>query len=68
VYVKGDYIKVTLNGAVILEGDLKKAAKNGTLDKKGHPGLKRRSGHIAFLGHGSVVKFRNLRIQDLSKK
>jgi len=67
VYVKGDYIKVTLNGTVILEGDLKKAPKNGTLDHKDHPGLNRHSGHIGFLGHGSVVKFRSIRIKDLSK-
>jgi hypothetical protein len=68
VYVKGDYVKVTLNGTVILEGDLKKATKNGTLDHKDHPGLNRHSGHIGFLGHGSVVKFRNIRIKDLSVK
>jgi len=66
VYVKGDYIKVTLNGTVILEGDIKKATKTGTLDHKDHPGLNRHSGHIGFLGHGSVVKFRNIRIKDLS--
>jgi len=67
VYVKGDYIKVTLNGTVILEGDMKKASKSGTLDHKEHPGLNRNSGHIGFLGHGSVVKFKNIRIKDLSK-
>jgi hypothetical protein len=67
VYVKGDIIKVTLNGTVIAEGDLKKATKNGTLDHKDHPGLNRHSGHIGFLGHGTVVKFRNIRIKDLAK-
>ena len=67
VYVKGDIIKVTLNGTVIAEGDLKKATKNGTLDHKDHPGLNRHSGHIGFLGHGTVVKFRNIRLKDLTK-
>lgn len=67
VYVKGDYIRVTLNGTVITEGDLKKASKNGTLDHKDHPGLNRHSGHIGFLGHGSIVKFRSLRIKELKK-
>jgi HEAT repeat protein len=67
VYVKGDQIKVTLNGTVILDGDLKKATKNGTMDKKQHPGLNKHKGHIAFLGHGTIVKFRNIRIKDLSK-
>lgn len=67
VYVKGDNIKITLNGTVIVEGDIKKATKNGTLDHKDHPGLSRHTGHIGFLGHGSVVKFRNIRIKDLTK-
>ena len=67
VHVKGDYIKVTLNGTVILEGDMKKASSKGTLDHKDHPGLNRHTGHIGFLGHGSVVKFRSIRIKDLTK-
>jgi hypothetical protein len=37
------------------------------MDHKDHPGLKRNKGHIGFLGHGSVLKFRNIRIKDLSK-
>jgi hypothetical protein len=67
VHVKGDYIKITLNGTVIVEGDLKKATKNGTLDKAEHPGLNRHTGLIGFLGHDSVVKFRNIRIKELKK-
>jgi hypothetical protein len=66
VHVKGDKIKVTLNGTVILDGDLKKATRNGTMDKKEHPGLNQHKGHIAFLGHGTVVRFRNIRIKDLA--
>ena len=66
VYVKGDRIKVTLNGTVILDGDLKKATRNGTMDKKEHPGLNQHNGHIAFLGHGTVVRFRNIRIKNLA--
>jgi len=65
VVVKGDDVKVTLNGTVILEGNMKKASKNGTLDHKDHPGLQRNKGYIGFLGHGSDLKFRNLRIKDL---
>lgn len=65
VVVKGDDVKVTLNGTVILEGNMKKASKNGTLDHKDHPGLQRNKGYIGFLGHGSNLKFRNLRIKDL---
>ncbi|MDP4130554.1 MAG: DUF1080 domain-containing protein [Bacteroidota bacterium] len=62
----GNKIKVTLNGTVILDGDITDAIKNGTLDKKDHPGLKRTTGHIGFLGHGDVVKFRNVRVKPLS--
>ncbi|MCF0074767.1 DUF1080 domain-containing protein [Dyadobacter sp. CY261] len=67
VRVQGSKIKVTLNGTVILDGDLAEASKNGTVDHKEHPGLKRTSGHLGFLGHGSELKFRNIRIKDLTK-
>jgi len=65
VYLKGDKIRITLNGTTILEGDLKEASKNGTADHKEHPGLLRTSGHIGFLGHGSLLWFRNIRIKEL---
>lgn len=65
VVANGDNIKVTLNGHVILDGNIREAAKNGTVDKKEHPGLFNKKGHIAFLGHGSPVKFRNIRVKEL---
>ncbi|GEP96854.1 family 16 glycoside hydrolase [Chitinophaga cymbidii] len=68
VTVKGTHITVELNGTVILDGDIADARDNGTLDHKEHPGLKRDKGHIGFLGHGSVLRFRNIRIKDLAKK
>lgn len=68
VIVKGPKIKVILNGTVILDGDITEARKNGAADGKKHPGLLRESGHIGFLGHGSPVEFKNIRIKDLSKK
>ncbi|MDB5261845.1 MAG: hypothetical protein JWQ14_1126 [Adhaeribacter sp.] len=67
VIVNGPKIKIILNGTTILDGDLTQARKNGTLDKKDHPGIHRNTGHIAFLGHGSKLAFRNIRIKDLSK-
>ncbi|QTD36234.1 DUF1080 domain-containing protein [Polaribacter batillariae] len=67
VIVKGNHVKIILNGTVIIDGNWQEASKNGTLDNKNHPGLKRNKGHIAFLGHGSELKFRNIRIKDLSK-
>ncbi|WP_432709700.1 family 16 glycoside hydrolase [Pedobacter sp.] len=68
VIAKGPKIKVILNGTVILDADITEARKNGAADGKPHPGLMRKSGHIGFLGHGSPVQFRNIRIKDLSKK
>jgi hypothetical protein len=65
IVAKGNKIKVTLNGTVILDGDIKEAFKNGTLDNKEHPGLFRPSGHLGFLGHGDVVRFRNMRVKKL---
>jgi hypothetical protein len=67
VVVKGNHIKITLNGTVIVDGDWKEASKNGTADHKEHPGLDRNTGHIGFLGHGAELAFRNIRIKDLSK-
>ena len=65
VVVRGSKIKVTLNGTVIIDHDVLEASKDGTVDGKGHPGLKRTTGHIAFLGHGDVVRFRNIRVKEL---
>ncbi|MFA6701698.1 MAG: DUF1080 domain-containing protein [Dysgonamonadaceae bacterium] len=65
VIADGDNIKVTLNGETIMEGNIREAAKTGTADHREHPGLFNKTGHIGFLGHGSIVKFRNIRIKDL---
>ncbi len=65
IVVKGNRIKVTLNGTVIVDADIAEASKNGTLDGKQHPGLKRTSGHIGFLGHGTEVFFKDIRVKKL---
>lgn len=65
IVCKGDYVKVTLNGVVIVEGNLREATQHGTPDGQEHPGLFNRKGHIGFLGHGSPIKFRNIRILEL---
>ncbi|MDR3184082.1 MAG: DUF1080 domain-containing protein, partial [Prevotellaceae bacterium] len=67
VIADGNHIKVTLNGTVILDGDIAEASSNftKTIDKLNHPGLSNKSGHIGFLGHGSPLSFRNLRIKVL---
>lgn len=65
VRVKGPSVKVILNGTTVVDGNMEEASKNGALDGKDHPGLKRDKGHIGFLGHGSTVWFRNIRVKDL---
>lgn len=61
VTVNGKNVEVKLNGINILEADLNEL--NRTHPK--HEGAKRRSGHIAFLGHGDAVAYRNIRILEL---
>jgi len=65
VTCNGRRMKVVLNGTVILDVDLDEVSANGTLDKRPHPGLKRTTGHIGFVGFGSRVAYRDLRIKEL---
>jgi len=65
VIADGDHIKITLNGTVIVDGNIRDAVKNGTPDHQNHPGLFNKTGHIGFLGHGSPLKFKNIRIKEL---
>jgi len=68
VIAKGNRITITLNGTIIVDGDIAEASKNytSTIDGNNHPGLSNKQGHIGFLGHGSWVAFRNLRIKELN--
>ncbi|MBQ5681806.1 MAG: DUF1080 domain-containing protein, partial [Bacteroidaceae bacterium] len=80
IRVKGNHITVTVNGEVILDGDVKEACKGHnvapdgsnnnpyTVDHQNHPGMFNKAGHIGFLGHGAGLKLRAVRILDLSKK
>jgi hypothetical protein len=65
IIARGRRITVILNGTVIVDADLDAASASGTVDHREHPGLKNAAGHIGFLGHGSHVEFRNLRIKEL---
>jgi len=65
VRINHPFVTVILNGEVILEGNYLEASQSGTLDKKEHPGLVRSRGHIGFLGHGDLVRFRNIKIKEL---
>jgi hypothetical protein len=65
VIARGNLIEVNLNGTTIVDADIQKASTPETVDGRPHPGLKRSTGHIGFLGHGSQVEFRNIRIKKL---
>ena len=62
----GRQIKVTLNGTVIVDFDLDSVTDPEVLEK--HPGVARSSGHIGFLGHGTKVEFRNIRIREIRRE
>ena len=63
IIAHGDHITVKLNGATIVDTKLSTIKDAQVLAK--HPGLKNRSGHIGFLGHGTPAEFRNVRIKEL---
>ena len=78
IHAVGDRITVTVNGRVILDGDIRQACKGHnvsedgskknpyTVDGKNHPGLFNKKGHLGLLGHGAGIQFLNLRVLDLS--
>ena len=80
IRVEGDHITVTVNGEVIVDGNVREAcqghnvAPDGsdknpyTVDHRNHPGMFNKTGHIGFLGHGAGVKFRNVRVLDLTNQ
>jgi hypothetical protein len=63
IVCRGSKVRVTLNGTVIVDADLSKIEK--TPDGRDHPGLHNKKGYIGFLGHGSRIELRNLRIREL---
>jgi hypothetical protein len=63
ITAQGNRITVKLNGATIVDADLGAITDEKVLAK--HPGLKRKSGHIGFLGHGAAVEFRNVLLKQL---
>lgn len=63
VTADGRHVVVKLNGATIVDANLDDVKDPKTL--AAHPGLARKTGHIGFLGHGSPLAFRNIRIKEL---
>ena len=80
IIVEGDHIKVTVNGEVITDADVRKVTKGHnvapdgsdknpyTIDGHNHPGMFNYKGFISFCGHGAGLKIRNVRILDLGYK
>ena len=77
IRIKGDRITVTVDGQVIVDGNIRTACKGHNVDPKGgnenpytvdhknHPGLFNKQGHIALCGHGEGLKYRNIRVKEL---
>ena len=80
IRVEGDRIKVTVNGQVIVDGNIRTACKGHnvapdgsnnnpyTVDHRNHPGMFNKKGYISFCGHGEGLKIRNVRVLDLGDK
>ncbi|HEY2894052.1 MAG TPA: family 16 glycoside hydrolase, partial [Pirellulales bacterium] len=68
IIARGNHITVILNGATIVDAKIEQSESAKTLDGKPHPGLARREGHLAFLGHGARIEFRNMRVKDFPTK
>ena len=62
VVVVDTSIKVVLNGHSILDANLAELSEKHPK----HEGVKRRSGRIAFLGHGDKISFRNINIFEIA--
>ncbi len=58
----GPFIKVIVNGQLIVDADITNVKPIHNAD---HPGLHNKSGFVGFLGHGDPVQFRNVRILAL---
>jgi hypothetical protein len=52
-----------LNGKTLVDADLSTVTDPEVLKK--HPGIRRTSGRVGFLGHDTRVEFRNIRIREL---
>ena len=64
IMARGSQIKVTLNGAAVVDVDMTTVGPKRIHDHD-LTGLLRKKGHIAFCGHGHRVEFRRIRIKEL---
>jgi hypothetical protein len=65
IVARGSRITVVLNGKTIVDADVAAALRSGAASGKDHPGARRTSGKVGFLGHGDRVDFRDVRIRAL---
>jgi hypothetical protein len=65
VVCKGSMVTVTLNGTIILEADLSKVKPIGDRYVVNYINTASK-GHVGFLGHNSLIEFRNIRIKELT--
>ena len=80
IRAEGDHITVTLNGEVLVDGNIRDACQGHnmapeqgkpnpyTVDHQSHPGLFNKDGLICFCGHGEGLKLRNIRVLDLTQQ
>jgi len=64
VIAQGSHITILLNGTTILDTDINELLKDVPQDKIPKT-LLYQKGHIAFLGHNTVLQFRNIRVKEL---
>ncbi len=65
VVCHGRHVAVILNGFTIVDANLDDVKDPEAL--KRHPGLSRKSGYLGFLGHGSQVDFRKIRLKEIKR-
>jgi hypothetical protein len=63
ITANGRRVRIVLNGVVLIDTSLDIVKEPEVL--KHHPGALRKTGHIGFLGHGTHVEFRNVRVKAL---
>jgi hypothetical protein len=63
ITARGPKITIVLNGKKLVDADLSTVTDPEVLKK--HPGIRRTSGRVGFLGHDTRVEFRNIEIKPL---
>jgi hypothetical protein len=64
IWAVGRHVKVWINGVLSNDCDLNTVTDPAVLAD--HPGMLRERGHIGFLGHQSLVRFRDPKVADLT--